>query len=99
MDFCELLGTQPYLAANITSTTLLQIRVWMDYCNSSEGTTSFAEKRGKNGHSTSFHVNYWGIGNGTGRRGIMDPVVYAHEYRRYSALADNIPGNKFLLAC
>lgn len=100
MDFCEQLGTQPYFAANITSVTPLHIRNWVDYCNSPEGTTTLAQERAENGHPEPFGIRYWGIGNENwGGGGNMDPTVYAHEYRRFSALVNNIPGDKVLIAC
>lgn len=100
MDFCEILGTQPYFAANITSTTPLHIRNWVDYCNSEQGTTAFAREREQNGHPEAFGIRYWGIGNENwGGGGNMDPKVYAHEYRKYSALLSNLPGEHIWIAC
>ena len=100
IDFCDAVGAKPYFAANITSTTPLHIRGWMDYCNSPKGSTSYAEERAANGHPDPFSVYYWGIGNENwGGGGNMDPAVYAAEYRRYSALLDNLPGSKCLIAC
>jgi len=100
MEFCELVGTKPYLAANLTSVTPLHVRDWIDYCNSPEGTTSYAKERAENGHPAPFDVKYWGIGNENwGGGGNMTPEYYAMEYRRFSALADNLPGDKILIAC
>ena len=31
VDFCRLVGAEPYIAANITTTTPLDIRDWVDY--------------------------------------------------------------------
>ena len=36
LDFCALCGAKPYIAANLTSTTPLDIRDWIDYVNSPE---------------------------------------------------------------
>lgn len=100
VDFCELLGAKPYFAANITSTTPQHIRDWMDYCTSPQGTTSLAAERAENGHPQPFVIPFWGIGNENwGGGGNMDPAMYAREYRKYSALADNLPGEKKLIAC
>lgn len=100
VDFCELLGAKPYFAANITSTTPQHIRDWMDYCTSPQGTTSLAAERAENGHPQPFVIPFWGIGNENwGGGGNMDPAMYAREYRKYSALADNLPGEKTLIAC
>ena len=100
MDFCEQVGTQPYFAANLTSVSPLHIRSWMDYCNSPEGTTSLADERAQNGHPAPFDVKYWGIGNENwGGGGNMTPQHYAHEFRRFSSLADNMQNEKVLIAC
>ncbi len=100
MDFCEILGAKPYFAANITSTTPQHIRDWMDYCTSPQGTTTLAAQREQNGHPQPFSIPFWGIGNENwGGGGNMDPTVYAQEYRKYSALADNLPGERMLIAC
>lgn len=100
MDFCEQVGAKPYLAANLTSVSSLHIRNWMDYCNSPRGTTTLAAERGENGHPEPFGVKYWGIGNENwGGGGNMTPQHYAHEYRRFSSQADNMQGDKVLIAC
>ena len=95
MDFCGAAGDAAVFAANITSVTPLHIRNWVDYCNSPEGTTTLAQERAENGTRSPFGIRYWGIGNENwGGGGNMDPTVYAHEYRRFSALVNNIPGDK-----
>lgn len=100
VDFCELVETKPYFAANLTSVSPLHIRNWMDYCNSPEGVTALANERAENGHPAPFNVKYWGIGNENwGGGGNMTPEYYAHAYRRFSGLADNMQGEKVLIAC
>lgn len=39
MEFCALVGAEPYLAINATSLTPMDARNWVDYCNSPAGTT------------------------------------------------------------
>ena len=74
MDFCRMCDAEPYFAANITTTTPLDIRDWIDYCNSPAGTTSMAKLREKNGHKEPYGVKYWGVGNETwGGGGNMTP--------------------------
>ncbi|NLG25211.1 MAG: alpha-L-arabinofuranosidase, partial [Clostridiales bacterium] len=63
MDFCRMTGAQPYFAANMTSTTPLHIRDWVEYCNFPAGLTSLADERAKNGSPEPFDVRYWGVGN------------------------------------
>jgi len=98
--FCRLIGAEPYLAANITSTTPLEIRNWIDYCNMPARTSSLARLRESHGDSEPFDVTFWGIGNENwGGGGSMTPEDYAGEYRRYATLAANLPGEKMLVAC
>ncbi len=100
MDFCNEVGTKPYFAANITSITPLEVRDWIDYCNSPKGSTTLAKERETNGHSEPFNINYWGIGNENwGGGGNMTPEVYAHEYRKYSTVAYNSAPDLKLIAC
>jgi len=90
VDFCRLCGAEPYFAANITSTTPLDIRDWIDYCNSPAGTTSLARLREENGSREPFNIKYWGVGNETwGGGGNMTGEMYAHEYRKYAVIMDN----------
>ena len=78
-EFCQLIGAEPYFAANITATTPLDIRDWVDYCNSPAGTTTLAKLREKNGSKEPFNVRYWGVGNETwGGGGNMTGEMYAH---------------------
>ena len=91
LRFCELTETEPYIAANITSTTPMDIREWMDYVNSPAGTTTLAKMREANGHKEPYNVKVWGVGNETwGGGGRMTPETYAHEYRKYAELMDNM---------
>ena len=83
MRFCELVNAEPYIAANITTTTPLNIRDWVDYCNSPAGTTTMAKLREENGHKEPYNVKLWGVGNETwGGGGDMTPEYYAMDYRR-----------------
>ncbi len=99
LDFCSLCGSEPYIAANITSTTPLNIRDWIDYCNSPAGTTTMAKLREANGHKEPYNVKLWGVGNETwGGGGNMTPEYYAMEYRRYSEIMNNASRGLELIA-
>lgn len=91
MDFCEMVGARPYVAANMTSTTPLHIRNWMEYCNAAEGATTLARERAANGHPAPFGVEYWGIGNETwGGGGQMSPEMNAREFIRYTTVCNSL---------
>lgn len=91
MDFCSMVGAEPYIAANITTLNPLAIRDWIEYCNLPAGTTTLADQRAANGSEEPFHVRYWGIGNENwGGGGQMSPEMYAREYIRYSTILKSL---------
>ena len=100
LDFCELVGAKPYIAANISSIPPLEMRNYFDYCMSPRGSTSLAGEREKNGRPEPWNIPYWGIGNETWiGGGNMEPDEYAHEYRKYAVIAGNVFGDYKLIAC
>ena len=90
LDFCSLVGAEPYFAANMTSASPRDIRDWVDYVNSPEGSTTYAKLRAGNGHPAPYNVKLWGVGNENwGGGGNMTPEYYAGEYRRYAEVMAN----------
>lgn len=86
MHFCRLIGAQPYLAANVRSSTARDFYEWVDYCNAPAGKTTLASQRGANGDPNPFEVRFWGVGNESwGCGGNFTPEEYAAEYRRFTA--------------
>ncbi|MFC5404820.1 alpha-N-arabinofuranosidase [Cohnella soli] len=87
IELCRLVGAEPYLAANVTALTPMEIRNWVEYCNYPKGSTSLAKLRGENGNPEPFHVAYWGIGNENwGSGGNMTPEDYGFEFRKYASI-------------
>ena len=100
LDLCEMIGAKPYIAANLTSVTPMQIRNWMDYCLSPRGSTALALEREKNGHPEPYNVPFWGVGNENwGGGGNMRPEYYADECRRFSTIMRNVSNTVELYAC
>ena len=96
MDFCRMTGAAPYVAANMTSTTPLHIRDWVEYCNFPAGTTTLADERARNGSPEPFDVRLWGIGNENwGGGGQMTPEMCAREFIRYTTVMRSL-GTKSL---
>ena len=86
--FCQLVGGQPYLAANLRSLPAQEFWKWIEYCNSPAGSTTLADQRaaGSMGSRDPFSVEYWGIGNESwGCGGELTPDEYAQEFRRFTA--------------
>ncbi len=85
VQFCRLIGGQPYLAANLRSLPAEQFYRWVEYCNSPAGTTTLADERAAAGFKDPFNVRYWGVGNESwGCGGKFTAQEYAVEYRRFT---------------
>ena len=72
--FCQLVGAQPYIAANVRSLPAISFAHWVEYCNAPAGSTTLAKLRG----GEPFNVRYWGVGNESwGCGGNFTPEEYA----------------------
>ena len=86
VHFCKLIGSQPYLAANLRSLPALEFDRWVEYCNSPAGSTTLADLRTSGGYPEAFGVRYWGVGNESwGCGGNFTAQEYAAEFRRFAA--------------
>jgi alpha-N-arabinofuranosidase len=84
VHFCNLIGSQPYLAANVRSLPAEEFYRWVEYCNSPAGSTTLADTRAAAGYPEPFDVHFWGVGNEAwGCGGNFTPGEYAEEFRRY----------------
>lgn len=94
LNFCELIGTEPYISANVGSGSVEEMAKWVEYVNA-EGESPMADLRRKNGRDKPWNVKYWGVGNESwGCGGNMRPEYYADLYRRYSTYCRNYGNNK-----
>jgi alpha-N-arabinofuranosidase len=85
VQFCRLIGGQPYLAANLRSLPAEEFYRWVEYCNSPPGSTTLADQRAAAGFKDPFNVRYWGVGNESwGCGGNFTAQEYAVEYRRFT---------------
>ncbi len=84
LNMCELLGAEPYMAANIGSGTVEELIDWVQYV-SFEGESPMSKLRRENGRDKPWNVKYWGVGNEAwGCGGNMRPEYYADLYRKYA---------------
>jgi alpha-L-arabinofuranosidase len=84
--FCQMIGCQPYLAANVRSLPPEAFYRWVEYCNSPAGSTTLADERAASGSAEPYHVRYWGVGNESwGCGGNFTAQEYAVEFRRYTS--------------
>ena len=85
VHFCKLIGSEPYLAANLRSLSAEEFYRWVEYCNSPAGSTTLADTRAAAGFKDPFNVRYWGVGNESwGCGGNFTPQEYAAEFRRFT---------------
>ncbi len=93
LRLCELIGAEPYLAANVGTGTPQELCDWVEYVNSPVETDLTRERRA-NGHAAPWDVRLWGVGNESWDcGGRLDPVSYARELRRYATLVRHVdPG-------
>ncbi|HYE17998.1 MAG TPA: alpha-L-arabinofuranosidase C-terminal domain-containing protein [Tepidisphaeraceae bacterium] len=100
ITLCRLIGAEPYLAGNLGSGTVAEMRDWVEYCNFDRPST-LAKLRAANGSPMPFGVKYWGVGNEAwGCGGNFCPSDYAKEYRRYATYLRDFGGTPLhLIAC
>jgi alpha-N-arabinofuranosidase len=100
LDFCELIGAEPYITGNLGSGTVQEMHDWVEYMTS-DADSPMANLRRKNGRNEPWKIKYFAIGNENwGCGGDMTPEFYADQFRRYNAFIKNYPGNKVArIAC
>ena len=93
LDFCEMLGIEPYISGNVGSGSVEELAKWVEYMTAKDGT--MADERKANGRQEPWKVKYLGIGNESwGCGGCMRPEFYADMYRRYQTYCRNFDGNR-----
>ncbi|WP_375325250.1 alpha-N-arabinofuranosidase [Flagellimonas sp. GZD32] len=84
LNLCETLGAEPYLAANVGSSTVKEFTEYVEYVLHNGG-SPMAEWRKENGREKPWDVKYWGVGNEMwGCGGNMTAEHYANIYRQYA---------------
>src|SRR6478672_10801750 len=101
MEFCRLIGSEPYFASNVGTGTPREMRDWIEYCNFPKG-SALSDERAANGSPEPFRIKYWGVGNELwGCGGNMTPQQAALEFRHFASFARNFePGQQlYLVGC
>ncbi len=100
LDFCELLGIEPYVSVNVGSGSVEEMAKWIEYMTA-EGDSPMARLRRANGRQEPWNVKYIGIGNENwGCGGNMTPEYYSDVYRRYATYARSFgSGSIYKVAC
>ena len=94
LNFCELLGTEPYICGNVGSGSVEEMSKWVEYMTF-DGESPMANLRKQNGREKPWKLTYFGVGNENwGCGGNMTAEAYADEYRRYSTYVRNYGENR-----
>ncbi len=100
VQFCRLVGAEPYFAGNVGTGTAEEFQAWIEYCNAPAGSTTYAEMREKNGSREPFSVKYWGVGNESwGCGGTFVPEDYCTEYRKFTTWLPGYGKELYLIGC
>jgi alpha-L-arabinofuranosidase len=87
LDFCEMIGAEPYLAVNMGGGTVQEAVDWVQYVNHANGASYLTDMRAQNGRTNPWKVKYWGIGNESWDcGGHMTADYYINEYRKYATM-------------
>lgn len=93
LNMCEYLGTEPYISANVGSSTVQEIAQWVEYMTFG-GKSPMADLRRQNGRQEPWKVKFFGLGNETwGCGGNMTPEHYSDVCRQYATYSRNFSGN------
>ncbi len=90
LNMCEMLGSEPYLSANVGSGTPQELADWVKYTTHPNGTSPMTDLREQFGRPDPWKVMYWGIGNEAwGCGGHMTADYYANVYRQFTTFMTN----------
>ena len=62
LQYAEMMGTEPYICANLGTGTWEEAQQWVEYCNSSAD-TAMTRLRKQNGRQEPWKASFWGLGN------------------------------------
>ncbi len=101
LRFCEVVGTEPYLCANMGSGSMDEAQAWVEYCNGSADTEWVARRRA-NGREHPYGVRYWGLGNemyGPWQIGALSAGDYVKQAREFAKVMSWTDPEIELVAC
>ena len=87
VQWCRLVGCEPYICTNAGNGTALEMQEWVEYCNAEKG--KYAELRKSNGNADPFNVRLWSIGNenwGGHEIGAKTPTTWGPFVKRSAEL-------------
>jgi alpha-N-arabinofuranosidase len=101
IEYCRVLGTEPYICVNMGSGTMDEAQAWVEYCNGT-GNTRWANLRRAHGYPEPHRVRYWGLGNemwGPWQIGHMSADDYVKKARAFAMVMKRTDPTIELIAC
>lgn len=94
MRLCELLGTEPYISANVGSGTVRETSDWVEYLTRA-GEAPMSSLRSRHGREEPWSLSFFGIGNEPwGCGGNMTAEQYVAVARQHATYARNHGQNR-----
>lgn len=95
LNFCKLIGAEPYISGNVGSGTVKEMSDWVSYANASPASDPMSKWREENGQKEPWQVKYWGVGNEAwGCGGNMLPEYYVNIFRQYATYLTDVNNTK-----
>lgn len=100
LNLCEMIGCEAYIAGNVGSGTVEEMREWVEYMTSDSNST-MAKLRRENGRDKPWKVRFFGVGNENWQcGGNMTAQYYSDLYRRFATYVRDFSGNEIIrIAC
>jgi alpha-N-arabinofuranosidase len=101
IEYCRVLGAEPYICVNMGSGTMDEAQAWVEYCNGT-GNTSWANLRRRHGYPEPHRVRYWGLGNemyGSWQIGNLSPEDYVKKARSFALVMKRTDPSIQLVGC
>jgi len=94
LRFTDLINAEPYISANVGSSSPKDMSDWIEYLTY-DGETTLTKMRKENGREESWSIKFFGIGNESwGCGGNMKAEFYADNYKQFATYAHNLSGNE-----
>lgn len=101
IEYCRVLGVEPYICLNMGTGTLDEALAWVEYCNGIHN-THWANLRRANGHPEPYNVRYWGLGNemwGDWQVGHLSAEEYVANAQRWANALRRLDRTIELVGC
>jgi alpha-N-arabinofuranosidase len=101
IEYCQELGTDPYICVNMGSGSMDEAQAWVEYCNGT-GNTHWANLRRAHGYPEPHRVPYWGLGNemyGSWQIGHLSAEDYVKRARAFALVMKRTDPTIKLVGC